>query len=296
MTLVFCPTHRYAEMLFKETCTWSLYKMCSFKTIGTDILPTIQRYLLELLVTFGGDSSCEQWQKWYDDLLTWFYSHQLCLIFCALSTAMIWTSNSWIYDATPTGSTMGFVSLYGLLLWTFVLEEDFWKRRASLIYRLENYLLISVSQLFLCSSCTIHEATSSSRTHLGLSNFTVRFRAFQPGCRKIRLSEQAKFKLVLKCIFESASSQWSRRVMSARESNVWAFLTKCGIWWKRCNFSLNVLICYWKMFKLQLMGEGCFLCMFQFSKNCLAEMHLLPSALDLLGGWNGLQGSWKLTK
>jgi hypothetical protein len=60
MTLVFCPTHRYAEMLFKETCTWSLYKMCSFKTIGTDILPTIQRYLLELLVTFGGDSSCEQ--------------------------------------------------------------------------------------------------------------------------------------------------------------------------------------------------------------------------------------------
>jgi hypothetical protein len=81
MTLVFCPTHRYAEMLSKETCTWSLYKICSFKTIGTDILPTIQRYLLELLVTFGGDSSCEHWQKWYDDLLTWFYSHQLVLFF-----------------------------------------------------------------------------------------------------------------------------------------------------------------------------------------------------------------------
>lgn len=61
MTLVFCPTHRYAEkMLPKETCTWSLYKLCSFKTIGTDIVPTIQRYLLELLVTFGGDSSREQ--------------------------------------------------------------------------------------------------------------------------------------------------------------------------------------------------------------------------------------------
>jgi hypothetical protein len=122
---------------------------------------------------------------------------------------MMWTSNSWIYDATPTGSTM-FWDLYhymafycGHLSWKRIFE----KRRASLIYRLENDLLISVSQLLLCSSCTIHEATSSSRTKLGLSNFAVRFRVFQPGYRKMRLSEQAKFKLILKCISESASSQ-----------------------------------------------------------------------------------------
>jgi hypothetical protein len=130
------------------------------------------------------------------------------------------------------------ITIYGLLLWTFVLEEDFWKRRASLIYRLENDLLISVSQLLLCSSWTIHEATSSFRTQLGLRDFTVKFRAFQPGCRERRLSQQAKIKLVLKYISESANSQWSRRVMSARESNAWAFLTKCGTWWKRCNFWL----------------------------------------------------------